>query len=57
MVVFQLSIFNRHCFFVCIFTMIILILIDHIINSSMKVKYQYCDTMRIQEYYMKNLRY
>ncbi len=62
MVVFQFSqifysIFNRHCVFVCIFTTIFLILIDHIIKPSIKIKYQPCDSMRIQEHYMNNLRY
>ncbi len=51
------SIFNRHCFFICFFTMIILILIDQSINRSTKISDQHCDAMRIQEYYMNNLRY
>jgi hypothetical protein len=51
------SIFNRHCFFICFITMIILILINQIINRSTKITDQHCDAKRIQEYYMNNLRY
>jgi len=62
MVVFQLSevffiIFNRYCFLVFIITMIVFTFIDHIVNSSIKLKYQHCDARQIQEYYMNNLRY
>jgi hypothetical protein len=50
------TIFNRHCLLVCIITMVILILINQIINPSIKIKSQHCDAKRIQEYYMNNLR-
>lgn len=51
------SIFNRHCFLICFFTMMILIVIDQIINSSPKIIDQHCDAVHIQEHYMNNLRY
>ena len=48
--------FNRHCFFVCLTTTCILLLIDHIIDPIIKTKSQSCDGKRIQEHYMNNLR-
>ncbi len=37
--------------------MIVFTFIDHIVNSSIKLKYQHCDARQIQEYYMNNFRY